>query len=646
MPKPFHRILIRLLILLHLPSTILATNICLFNLIPDSIVSIVLLEPAGDSVDNLPVMTRVADTTELYNKVMKNIHSSFINDFLDLNFILQLYLVNTHRKDSVEPAYLALTSNQGGFARTGFVLSENGNQVRKPSTPYVDITRGQATSNMAGLMSVTQLYPHECGHVFIHLLCPEDSIESNTRSVDMHYFSIVTDYSTAFNEGFSEHLENLSRLFEKNDSIRAGIEKDTEEIRNSSARSIQGFKRDFYLAARLGFYKASMLGWYQRFEDYKRYVQALNGDVRYNATEAKLRKTEDRLTYRNSAVETDTNSLRNQVQLHATEGAVSAFFTRLLNSGAGEHYLEPDFYRAFMYDTTGYILDPPARISPVENLFMKYFTVLDKYVVINNSESSQLADFIEGYIREFPAEEKIIKQAFRESLGSEYSGDLPPPLWLMVKGHNHRLLVLDPFDAITVPVYTFDLNAARVADLLTLPGVTGDEARLIINYRETNGFYTSLEDLKNVPGISTDRAASIQSAVLDLEYLETLLNDYEPKLSISMLVRGPLTYIFSRAGLWFILLFGFLFYSLKKQNILTTKLLISRTVKYIFLWILFVLAGLVSVFITGQTFTIMTLFTLFVVLITFLVFRRKKPELIRTLVMTTLMFVLVSISLV
>ncbi|TNE56037.1 MAG: helix-hairpin-helix domain-containing protein [Bacteroidetes bacterium] len=561
---------------------------------------VVLLQPTGETRNDLPVMRILEDTTAAYKTVMRHIEGSFIHTFLDLHFLAQNNLRNTGRLDLPEPAYLALTNKDGGFAKFGFVLETPSGDVVKPDAPYVDITLDRATAPPDRLMSFTQLYPHEVGHVFVHLLCSEDSVSSNTRSVDMHFFSVVTDYSTAFNEGFAEHIENVSRTLEQNDSIRAGIQADVEKIRLSTAASTGGFRRDFIYPWRLGYYKASMLNWFQKFEDYKRYQYAYNGDIRYKNATLPLSDPEDRLTYRNSGVEIDRANMRNLVQRCASEGAVSAFFTQLFASDLPERYREPAFYRPFLSDTNTIVQTPETYFSPLQNQFMKYFYVMSNYVVENNSAKAQLIDFIDGYMETFPGEAATVRAVFRQALGTEYSNTLPPPMWVLVKEHAHRLLTFDPFGAITVPFYTFDLNAAETEDLLTIPGIDSDAAAIIVRYREAHGFFTDWEQVKAIPGLPEGTADRITDARFDAEYAENELEEIESKLNLSTLLVSPLKYIFFRAAVYFLILFGGLYYVAIRPQHPTTKQVVWLGLRYLLLGLLFVTVGLVAVFLKGN----------------------------------------------
>lgn len=363
--------------------------------------NLILLRPTGNEIDSLVEMEIIQDTTQLAIELNKIAENSAVKNVLELHDLLQIYLKNTSGK-TIEPAYLALTQNQGGFAKKGFVLNVDGQLTKKSNSYYVDIKESSLDQPASSLMSITQLYPHELGHILFRLLSENDSIVPDSKNVSMHFFSMITDYQIAFNEGFAEHMENISRFYEKNQEIIDGINSDTTRIAQKSALAIAGFKKDFLNPWRIGYYKMSMLVWYQQFEDYKRFIYPIDGKSKYLNQQIVSSNNQNNLIYRNSGVATNDQMIRNQVQTLASEGSVSTFFTMLSKSEAKSIYNDTAFYYPFVSDTSNLI--PKNRFTPLQNLFIKYFVVLRKYVIREYTEKAQLIDFIDGYLTEFPEE--------------------------------------------------------------------------------------------------------------------------------------------------------------------------------------------------------------------------------------------------
>ncbi len=603
---------------------------------------LIVLQPTGEMIDDLPVMTVLSDTSELFKKVDEIAKNSFVKETLSLYLLAANYLKNKYSKDIIEPAYLALTQQDGGFAKLGFHLKQENGTIEKANVPYIDIVEGRIDSRQDKLMSFTQLYPHEMGHLLYGML-NESKGDETSRSVDMHYFSLRTDYSTAFNEGFSEHMENIARLYEKNDSIRNGIFADLKIIKNKSEYSIRGFEKDLKNRLRIGYFKMSMPLWFQKFEDYKRHEHAVNGQVIYRNATMELPNIEDQLTYRNSGVRQNDGELRNYIQMLSTEGVISAFYTRLTQSDLSKKYQEASFYLPFLPDTSMAMHLPNEVFTPLQNQFLKYFYVFHNYMTDDSFSQSQLIDFMEGYISAFPFEEVAIKDLFKEVTHLDYTCKLPPDLWLLIKDHPHRLLALDPYDAITMPVYTFDINAAEVADLLTIKGIQKDDALKIINYRKTKGFFTSLDQIKEIGGLSTEAINLIIDSEFDAEYFEGLS---VPDLTFSALLTTPLKSLLFRTFAYFILIFGMIFgFFLVKQK-LSGKKVSLLMLRCLLQWILFVLAGLIFVVLSDQAWLFLLIMFAIVIGINLIIHRKKKAKMWRSLFASTLMALLILISII
>lgn len=597
-----------------------------------------IMKETGEYQDQLPVMEVLPDHDTLCVSIQQNIRNSFMLRCLELYRLCQCYLVSEGHLHQIEPAYLALTDHQGGYAKQGFILRTPDGSVPKPDAPYVDLTVQAATGDIYGLMSVTQLFPHEMAHVMYRLLSQEDSLHDISRSVDMHYFSVTTDYPTAFNEGFAEHMENAARYYEENDSIRSAIEEDVHRIEKTSIHAIGGFTRDFIYPFRLGFYKASMINWYQKFEDYKRAEYALSGNIKYKNKSLSLRDPEDRLSFRNAGI-VGEGSFRNIVQFHATEGAISAFFTALSLSDqkkAGD--LDSIFYgicEAGMEDP-----------DPLHIQFLKYFHVLHRYVVRNNSRESQFSDFIRGYLESFPEDREEVLRIYYQLTGQDFVPELPASLWLMVRDHPHRLLVLDPFGAIKAPLYTFNLNAAEADDLLTIRDLSVKEAEAIIDYRNSRGYFESLEDLGDVPGLSPESVEIITGLAFDQAEFETILDGFQPELNLISLLIVPLLRVLFRALLYFLLLFLLILFLLKRRGTLETGKVLRLSLRYLFLWLGMVVLELFILFLFPQSWGAALLPLILVILVALLFYRRRKEDRSFTLALLFLMLLLSIISVV
>ena len=475
---------------------------------------LILLKPTGNEIDGLTEMQVYEDSSAVSVKMHEIVSSSVIKEFLELHSILQIYLYNTSGKE-IEPAYLALTDNVGGFAKKGFVINKSGKHTLRPDSFYVDINKSTLDRPYNTIMSITQLYPHELGHIMYRLLSYSEDIEESSKNVNIHFFSLMTDNQIAFNEGFAEHLENIARRFESNQDIVDGINADSTSIAQSSERAINGFRRDFKNPLRIGFYRISMLMWYQRFEDYKRYAYTFDGRSQYTNASIFTMNRQNNLIYRNSGVEIDPNKKRNKPQMMASEGTISTFFSMLSETNIKDHYVDQVFYRPFMMEDSP-VTVPKEHFTPLQNLFVKYFYVLDKYVVLQHSDKAQLIDFIEGYMTEFPDESEVIRQTYRRATGLDYDDKLPPELWMLVKDRPHGILAMDAYAGLTVPFYTFNLNAAEIEDIMMIDDISKEEAKVILDHRDKK-FFNDLNDLESIDGISKEGKESILGASFDEE---------------------------------------------------------------------------------------------------------------------------------
>ena len=630
------------LTLLFLCGLTSAQNTTNSSFTPAAMERVVVMQPTGDMINDLPEMVLISDTLQLYKKVNDIVSNSFVKDAVELYFLAENYLYNKNKITAIEPAYLALSKNDGGFAKVGFYLKNEGGHIEKSNTPYIDIVKGRIEGNYEKLMSITQLYPHEMGHLIYGMLNSNNG-DYSSRSVDMHYFSVITDYSTAFNEGFAEHIENISRIFEQNDAIKQGIFSDIERIKERSQFAINGFEKDFIFPFRLGYFKISMLFWYQKYENLKRYEHVVKGKAKYLNSTLDLDDIEDQLTIRNAGIRPDENNIRNYVQMLSTEGVISSFFTQFTQSEASEHFLDAPFYKPFLTDTIAIINSPKEVFTTTQNQFLKYFTVFHEHMTSDNTSGSEFVDFMEGYLRAFPSEERVLKNTFKEVTGLKYTNDLPPELWMLVKNHSHRILVPDPYGAFKIPFYTFNLNSAEAEDLLTLKGLKKEDAQRIIEYRRKNGFFNSLDQIKEIEGISNQSVELILNSEYDEEFVKGVSRT---DLNFMLLAAAPLKHLIFYVTAYFILIMGLIYMFFLRKKEPAIKRIISLSLIYLLQWIVFVLSGLLFVALTSPPWHFVLVLSMFFMVINVLIYRKKKTHRKRSLFATCLMGILILISVV
>jgi len=588
-----------------------------------------ILVPAGKIKNNLPVLKPLPRSDPRYSKAKNLFENTFIARSVDLYRQLQQYLVNTGEKKEVEPAYLLLSGRQGGFPILGFFLEEKGKISDKRQTWYIDMP--DLDKNVSSLNSMTQIFPHEMGHVFFSLLAPQARENYQASSSDIHYFSVTTNYLTAFNEGFAEHFENASRIYEPDITIKTGIEKDTRLQSDRIPHRVNGLDRDFRFPLRLSYYRAGLLLWYQAFEDYKRYQWAMYDDVSCKNKTLSSGNIEKDILYRNTGLGFENKQLRNMAQLASNEGVINAFFTHLLQSELKDRYNSPAFYFPFFTekDTIGFV--PKQALIPLQNYYLKLFTVLHCQMNHQPGDTSFLQLFVISWERQFPEEKAIVEQVYKKATGTTFMRYPLPEIWLMNANHPHSFLVMDQFGGNTVPFYTMNLNTADETDLKSFPGITREEALNIIQFRDRNLGFQTMDDLKMVPGLP---AITINTLVDAHQLISKPGNeDGESGLSISRIFFANGGHILLMGLLHFVV-FWILFYLIFMRKVYSARKILVISIQKLVKFYLLLVLGLIC-FMFSPVPAIPFLGVLLFILVTDWFKSRRRPVKRREIIFTT-----------
>ena len=81
-----------------------------------------------------------------------------------------------------------------------------------------------------------------------------------------------------------------------------------------------------------------------------------------------------------------------------------------------------------------------------------------------------------------------------------------------------------------------NINTADQVTLATLPGVEEAEAKAIIEYRQKNGPFKAIEEIKNVPGIGEQVLTNIKGQITVGEGVQSSSKEISPQSSATIVV--------------------------------------------------------------------------------------------------------------
>jgi hypothetical protein len=437
---------------------------------------LVVLTDTGRTRDNVPVLERHPDPGPLARVLTRG----FSGRLLRLYRQEQTYLHGVDGRP-VEPAYLLLSRNQGGFGKQGFYLGE----ADKRGTGYVDLPAdgGPATGAFG---TVDQIFPHELLHVIVHQLSgPPPATPTN----QIHEVGTQTNRVYAYQEGFAEAMQILAVDDDDADpataSLRAGAGRAVLRRAGTGLREY----RDV-LASRVAlapFRRLGFLLWYSQAAQAQRYFAVKGDEFAYEPDIPRHLLTADdpyeAYLLDNILSGTAGTRARPATRLVAIEGVVSHLLWRWLTDPALQNgYAEEALYRRFGTSRKD--------VDPRDNAMLKLFHVL------HSRKPVDIVTLVDAYRSVFPRDAAAVDAVVTGALAGQR---LPraPQLWMTNDGFTVGISVLDQYRSVPVR-RTFDLNAASLPDLLSVPGVGCGLAEAIAS----GGPYREIDDLGRVDGMS------------------------------------------------------------------------------------------------------------------------------------------------
>jgi DNA uptake protein ComE-like DNA-binding protein len=406
-------------------------------------------------------------------------------------------------------------------------------------------------------------------------------------AAQIHQVTLISDYAYAFDEGWGEHLQTVAVDHTANADVQALREQalyvGEEGPYARLTRELKG--RCFPCPAKL-----SLLLWHSQREQHLRYAGVKSNLLAHQVAvpQVLLARADpyDALLYQAIVPPAPSAPFKNGPQMLASEGLIAALFYRLVNDPRlQQSYRETAFYAPFVppgRQVDGTQTSPQALFSPLENVYLKLFAVLARHVRLDGypPDQSPTLLMLRGYAADYPDEAEALYDVFLEitqgvtvspgalSVAQDWAAGrlsasehnlyladlrqrlltgelaldsaLPPQIWLRNPDAPVGVAVLDVYRSLPRP-YHFNLNAATVADLRTVPGVDLALARQIVRVRDERGGFSSLDDVPGLSPETLDRVRRMQDAMR--AYLAQGGSDPEDEIDMGTLTWSLLRWL-------------------------------------------------------------------------------------------------------
>lgn len=469
---------------------------------------LVVVRPTGETRNSLPVFSPHPQELAVAGALTRG----FSGRLLRLYAMEQEYL-RRRGGPAPEPAYLLLSSRQGGFPEFGFVLDT----VQKPGVGYVDLPHSQTLIGRFGAMD--QIFPHELMHIIVRQLAGPPR-ESGANQV--HAVGVRTDPARAFSEGFAEHAQILA-VDDPDAARETRALLQNGDVRARAGREVAAFAREleapFLLVSPS---RMRFLLWFSQSEQVQRYwdVKA-NAFARAPTIPARLLEADDKYRaylYRSVMPGSAVDPPKPAGEMLSTEGVVAHLFWRFVTHPAlGGRIRDDAFYAMF-----GTRVD---ELTPLDNVYLKIFHALAV------GAPGDTAAFLRAYVRVFPEDAENVLEVVRDALLGQALPDAPE-LWLANDALQTGTSLFDQFRSLPRP-HTFDANSASAFDWLTVPGVDLSLADRLVR----GAPYASLDTLaasSDLPAALRPRVRAMASA---MNGVLTRGREEETTLSLSTVVR-------------------------------------------------------------------------------------------------------------
>ena len=422
-----------------------------------------------------------------------------------------------------EPLYICLMKG-GNRPKQGFFLKTDGETIPKTRCYYIEMPPVPYLFEC--------IFAHENGHLLDSYLIDVDFSYYPQRPA--HTTPAVTDFHTAFIEGWGNHFETMT--------VNATV---SQKVKKSY--TLDNRKGQYYFAHLQDVW--SLSNHFKRYSWIKQNLFAFKRKSRLREGLSGEEKVKN-FYYNWMNYSFLGGELKNSQQMLSCEGVCATVFYRMAtDKDLQNRYCDKPFYLPFTEEAENFGVerqDVTEIISPQENIYLKmnyakYQQFQDYRQTPQGAAGPLMLDFILKYVELFPEDANdvlllFVESTFMTSVWPDartfyYEGDAVAHLTMYdqnmltdsVKAmmarlkntmaeikSNPRLIArgVGPAlwienDRFFVPMMgeqfhlSINLNAAEDFEFMTLPGVTREQAQKLIKYREARGYFRTLLDVKH-----------------------------------------------------------------------------------------------------------------------------------------------------
>lgn len=325
--------------------------------------------------------------SNLYNLIMKELNTSY---FMSM---IKLFQCSRNLSNNISgPNVLYLSENEGCFPRKGLYIKEADEYAYYKDLNYVDLVLDEDRVLNGDLY----IYTHELAHTMIKNIMPDFP---QGKSSIPHFSQCVTDYFTAFDEGFAESFEHTTC-----DNI-----KDYFNLKNN----------------KLNFENNIIKLWICEFDAELRYDGVLKNSFIYNKLMPEIENLslEEKLLLEQTCPNFNLASLKTGSEMLSCEGVIATIFYSLINDKVLQNnYASDDIYNKFLLMPAQNIKD---IFTPYENVIIKFLWTFNIIGPNIKEDSVIFIDFIKAWCSSFPSDkERLISIFINITKGKTVENDL------------------------------------------------------------------------------------------------------------------------------------------------------------------------------------------------------------------------------